>query len=118
MPTLIVGGTTDIIEPAAFTGSAELFSGPCEILIADGAGHWPHRESAELFHERLLAFLASLAVATTAQRGWTTSAWKARPTGPCSSCSTLSARPVPPGCRSVRASIPIQLPRGWRCRWM
>jgi len=61
MPTLIVGGTTDIIEPSAFTGSAELFSGPCEILIAEGAGHWPHRESAELFHERLLAFLSSLA---------------------------------------------------------
>lgn len=60
IPTLIVGGTTDIIEPAAFTGSGEWLSGPHDIVIAPGAGHWPHRESAELFHERLLAFLAAL----------------------------------------------------------
>jgi pimeloyl-ACP methyl ester carboxylesterase len=60
MPTLIVGGTTDIIKPAAFTRSAEMFDGPCEIAIADGAGHWPHRESAGLFQERLTALLAGL----------------------------------------------------------
>jgi len=30
------------------------------VLIADGAGHWPHRERPELFQERLLAFLAEL----------------------------------------------------------
>lgn len=60
MPAMIVGGTTDIIEPSAFTDSAELLTGPHEIVIAEGAGHWPHRESADLFHERLLAFLASL----------------------------------------------------------
>jgi pimeloyl-ACP methyl ester carboxylesterase len=59
-PALIVGGTTDIIEPSAFTRSAELFEGPCEIAIAEGAGHWPHREAPALFHERLIAFLASL----------------------------------------------------------
>ena len=61
MPTMIVGGTTDIIEPSAFTSSAELLEGPHEIVIAEGAGHWPHREAAELFHERLLAFLAARA---------------------------------------------------------
>jgi pimeloyl-ACP methyl ester carboxylesterase len=60
MPTMIVGGTTDIVEPDAFTGSAEYLTGPHDVLIAQGAGHWPHRESAELFHERLLAFLAAL----------------------------------------------------------
>src|SRR4051794_23803746 len=60
MPTMIVGGTTDIVEPSAFTGSAEYLTGPQDIVIAQGAGHWPHRESAELFHERLLAFLAAL----------------------------------------------------------
>jgi pimeloyl-ACP methyl ester carboxylesterase len=60
MPAMIVGGTTDIIETSAFTDSAELLDGPHEIVIAQGAGHWPHRESAELFHERLLAFLATL----------------------------------------------------------
>jgi pimeloyl-ACP methyl ester carboxylesterase len=60
MPALIVGGTTDIIEPSAFTRSAELLAGPHEIVIADGAGHWPHREAPDLFHERLLAFLGTL----------------------------------------------------------
>jgi pimeloyl-ACP methyl ester carboxylesterase len=60
MPAMIVGGTTDIIDQSAFTGSAELFSGPCEVVIAEGAGHWPHREAADLFHERLLGFLAAL----------------------------------------------------------
>jgi pimeloyl-ACP methyl ester carboxylesterase len=60
MPAQIVGGTTDIIEPAAFTRSAELLGGPHEIVIADGAGHWPHREAPALFHERLLAFLGTL----------------------------------------------------------
>src|ERR1700722_11633195 len=59
-PALIVGGTTDIIEVEAFTGSREMFDGPCEILIAEGAGHWPHREAAELFTERLLSFLGGL----------------------------------------------------------
>ncbi len=60
MPAMIVGGTTDIIESSAFTASAELLTGPHEIVIAEGAGHWPHREDQELFHERLLAFLAAL----------------------------------------------------------
>ena len=59
-PALIVGGTTDIIDAEAFTRSAEAFEGPCEVVVAEGAGHWPHREAAELFDERLLAFLAGL----------------------------------------------------------
>jgi pimeloyl-ACP methyl ester carboxylesterase len=60
VPVLLVGGTTDIIDARAFTDSAEEFDGPCEVVIADGAGHWPHREAPALFHERLLAFLAGL----------------------------------------------------------
>lgn len=60
MPAMIVGGTTDIIDPSAFTGSAEYLNGPYEIVIAEGSGHWPHREASELFHERLLAFLSAL----------------------------------------------------------
>jgi pimeloyl-ACP methyl ester carboxylesterase len=60
MPAMIVGGTTDIIDPSAFTASAEYLNGPHDIVIAQGAGHWPHREAADLFHERLLAFLAAL----------------------------------------------------------
>ncbi len=60
MPAMIVGGTTDIIDPSAFTGSAEYLEAAHEIVIAQGAGHWPHREAPALFHERLLAFLAAL----------------------------------------------------------
>jgi pimeloyl-ACP methyl ester carboxylesterase len=59
-PALIVGGTTDIIAAEAFTRSSEAFEGHCEVLIAEGAGHWPHREAAELFDQRLRAFLAGL----------------------------------------------------------
>jgi pimeloyl-ACP methyl ester carboxylesterase len=56
-PALIVGGTTDILPPEPIERSAEAFDGPCETMIADGAGHWPHREAADAFHERLVAFL-------------------------------------------------------------
>lgn len=60
-PALIVGGTTDIIGADLFRRSPEAFDGPCEVVIAPGAGHWPHREAADLFEERLLAFLARTA---------------------------------------------------------
>jgi pimeloyl-ACP methyl ester carboxylesterase len=59
-PALVVGGTTDIIPAEAFTPSSEAFEGPCDVLIAEGAGHWPHREAAERFDQRLLAFLSGL----------------------------------------------------------
>jgi pimeloyl-ACP methyl ester carboxylesterase len=59
-PALLVGGTTDIVDVESFRRSPEAFTGPCEIVIADGAGHWPHREAADLFHEHLLAFLGGL----------------------------------------------------------
>jgi pimeloyl-ACP methyl ester carboxylesterase len=60
-PALVVGGTTDIIEAQAFTRSPEVFEGPCEVLICEGAGHWPHREAEDRFQTCLTAFLASLA---------------------------------------------------------
>ncbi len=60
-PALVVGGTTDILDVEAFKRSPEGFEGSCEVLIADGTGHWPHREAAELFNSRLLQFLAELA---------------------------------------------------------
>jgi pimeloyl-ACP methyl ester carboxylesterase len=60
MPAMLTCGSDDLIAPEAFRRSAEMFSGPCEVVVVEGAGHWPHRESAALFHERLLAFLASL----------------------------------------------------------
>ena len=53
-----------------------------------------------------------------AHRGVTTSDWKERPTGPWRSWRTASASPEPPPCSSVRASIPIHSPAGWRWRWI
>ena len=49
-----------VAKRRAFAESTQAFTGPCEVLIAEGAGHWPHREAADLFHERLLAFLRGL----------------------------------------------------------
>ena len=60
LPALLVAGTTDIIAVDAFERSREMFEGPVELLVAEGAGHWPHRESSRLFAEHLLAFLAGL----------------------------------------------------------
>jgi pimeloyl-ACP methyl ester carboxylesterase len=59
-PALVVGGTTDIVPREAFERSPGCFGGPCEVMIAEGAGHWPHREAAPAFEQRLLAFLAGL----------------------------------------------------------
>jgi pimeloyl-ACP methyl ester carboxylesterase len=59
-PGLIVGGTNDIIDEEAFTRSPEAFDGPCDVLMVDGVGHWPHREAKDVFDRRLLAFLADL----------------------------------------------------------
>ena len=59
-PGLIVGGTADLIAPEAFERSRDGFDGDCEVLVAPGAGHWPHREAAPAFHERLLGFLGGL----------------------------------------------------------
>jgi pimeloyl-ACP methyl ester carboxylesterase len=60
LPALLVAGSEDIIAPSAFTRSREMFDGQLEVVIAEGAGHWPHREAAPLFHERLLGFLGAL----------------------------------------------------------
>jgi pimeloyl-ACP methyl ester carboxylesterase len=56
-PALVVGGTVDILPIEAITRSPQAFDGPCDVLVCEGAGHWPHREAAALFNERLLAFL-------------------------------------------------------------
>jgi pimeloyl-ACP methyl ester carboxylesterase len=59
-PALIVGGTSDIVPAEAFRQSPSGFDGPCEVMIAQGAGHWPHREAADEFHRRLIDWLRSL----------------------------------------------------------
>jgi pimeloyl-ACP methyl ester carboxylesterase len=59
-PALIVGGTTDIVPPALFDATPSYCDGPCDVLTIEGAGHWPHREGAEKFEPRLIAFLDAL----------------------------------------------------------
>jgi pimeloyl-ACP methyl ester carboxylesterase len=60
VPGLVVGGTTDIVPVDAFRRSPSVFEGPCEVVVCEGAGHWPHREAAAQFNDRLLDFLQSL----------------------------------------------------------
>jgi pimeloyl-ACP methyl ester carboxylesterase len=57
-PALIVGGTTDIVPASLFEQTPSRCDGPCDVVIIDGAGHWPHRENAPLFERRLTEFLA------------------------------------------------------------
>jgi pimeloyl-ACP methyl ester carboxylesterase len=59
-PALIVGGTTDVVPPALFHQTPSYCDGPCEVLIIEGAGHWPHREGTEKFEQHLIAFLDGL----------------------------------------------------------
>jgi pimeloyl-ACP methyl ester carboxylesterase len=59
-PALIVGGTTDIVPAELFTRTPEAFEGACEVWLATGPGHWPHREAATEFNERLVAWLGGL----------------------------------------------------------
>ncbi len=56
-PILLTGGTTDIVPVDAYERSRRYCTGPFETFVAEGAGHWPHREAAAEFHRRLLAFL-------------------------------------------------------------
>ena len=53
---LIVGGTTDILDPDLYERTAGLLGAGSDSLIVDGAGHWPHREAEEAFLARLIAF--------------------------------------------------------------
>ena len=53
---LIVGGTTDILDPDLYERTAGMLGAGSDSLIVDGAGHWPHREGEEAFLARLIAF--------------------------------------------------------------
>ena len=53
---LVVGGTTDILDPDLYERTAGLLGAGSDSLIVEGAGHWPHREGEEAFLARLIAF--------------------------------------------------------------
>ena len=61
VPGLMVAGSADFGgDLAAYERSADFFDAPMELLVVEGAGHWPHREDEPAFVARLLAFLGSL----------------------------------------------------------
>jgi pimeloyl-ACP methyl ester carboxylesterase len=60
VPGLIVGGTHDLVAPELFERTAALMPAPSRPLIVDGAGHWPHRERADVVVGETLDFLAGL----------------------------------------------------------
>ena len=56
---LVVGGKDEPpILQQGYGATPGRFTAPCDIVILDGAGHWPHRENEEAFLDALLAFLA------------------------------------------------------------
>ena len=67
---LVVGGTTDILDPDLYKRTVGMLGEGSEALIVDGAGHWPHREGEEAFLARLIAFAGEVDQAdATGRRG-------------------------------------------------
>jgi pimeloyl-ACP methyl ester carboxylesterase len=56
---LAVGGTVDIAPAESMGPTAAALAEGSEVMIAEGAGHWPHREAESEFTERLIAFLGA-----------------------------------------------------------
>jgi pimeloyl-ACP methyl ester carboxylesterase len=60
VPALVVGGGDDPdVFQRAYAATPARFSAPCEVVIIDGAGHWPHREREAEFVAALLDFLSA-----------------------------------------------------------
>ncbi len=60
-PGLLVAGDADFGgDLGPYRASKTRFDAPVELLAVEGAGHWPHREGAAEFEDRLVSFLASL----------------------------------------------------------
>jgi pimeloyl-ACP methyl ester carboxylesterase len=57
---LIVGGTADIVPPEPFRQTAAALADGSDVMIAEGAGHWPHREAEADFTARLIDFLGKI----------------------------------------------------------
>jgi len=57
-PMLLVAGAADFdgnLDP--YEASVERCDGPADLLVVDGAGHWPHREGETQFNEHLVALV-------------------------------------------------------------
>lgn len=60
VPGLIVGEDDALAQAKLFVRTAELMPAPSRALIVEGAGHWPHREKAEVVVPELLEYLAEV----------------------------------------------------------
>lgn len=58
---LVVGGADFGGNLGPYEQSLARFDGPAELMVVEGAGHWPHREAQAEFDQRLLEFLAAVA---------------------------------------------------------
>ncbi|BAN03922.1 alpha/beta fold hydrolase [Ilumatobacter coccineus] len=57
---LLVAGSDDFGgDLAPYRRSVELFAEPSSLFVAEGAGHWPHRERSDEFDQALAEFLAA-----------------------------------------------------------
>lgn len=58
VPALVVGGSDDPpIFQRAYALTPRRFVAPCDVVVLEGAGHWPHREREEAFLETVIPFL-------------------------------------------------------------
>jgi len=65
---LVVGGTTDILDPDLYQRTVGLLGAGSDSLIVEGAGHWPHREGEGIFLARLIEFAGEIDRADSASR--------------------------------------------------
>jgi pimeloyl-ACP methyl ester carboxylesterase len=65
---LVVGGTTDILDPDLYQRTVALLGAGSDSLIVEGAGHWPHREGEDAFLARLIEFAGEIDRADSASR--------------------------------------------------
>lgn len=63
VPGLLVAGDEDFDgNLAPYEASIKLLAPASRLMVAEGAGHWPHRERQEQFHDELLRFLGDTEV--------------------------------------------------------
>ena len=65
---LVVGGTTDILDPDLYERTVGLLGPGSDSLIVEGAGHWPHREGEDAFLARLIQFAGEVNQPDSARR--------------------------------------------------
>lgn len=60
MPALSFCGADDgATDPKHFEAARARYAGAYDWVLVEGAGHFPHREAPDAFHERLLSFLSA-----------------------------------------------------------